>query len=253
MKRVDYDGPIHRDYHASRALGEGAGRAWLSLFAGALPARRPLSGLDLGSGTGRFSPLLADAFGPVTGVEPADAMRAVAARESAHPLVRYVAGSATAIPAADGEFDYGLLFLVWHHVADKDAAAREIARVLRPGGTLLLRAQFSDRMPDIWWLRHFPGGLELDARMYRSLAAETGTFEAAGFTASPAPRVLRDPATQTRAQRLERLRHRSMSVFQHMSEEQIAAGFASLQREVDADPDAAEPTAEATVLVLTRT
>jgi ubiquinone/menaquinone biosynthesis C-methylase UbiE len=252
MKRVDYDGPIHRDYHASRALGESTSRAWLSLFGTVLPSRRPLSGLDLGSGTGRFTPLLADAFGPVTGVEPAEAMRAVAARESSHPLVRYVAGSATAIPAADGAFDYGLLFMVWHHVADKPAAAREIARVLRPGGTLVLRAQFSDRMPDIWWLRHFPGGMELDTRMYRPLAAEIETFEAAGFTAAPELQVVHDPSTQTKAQRLDRLRHRSMSVFQHMSEDQIAAGFASLQHEVDADPGAAEPTAEATVLVLTR-
>jgi ubiquinone/menaquinone biosynthesis C-methylase UbiE len=253
MKRVDYDGPIHRDYHTSRALGAAANRAWRAEFAAVLPARRPLTGLDLGSGTGRFTPLLADEFGPVTGVEPAAAMRAVAERESAHPLVEYRPGSATAIPAGDGEYDFALLFLVWHHVADKDVAAREIARVLRPGGTLLLRAQFSDRMPDIWWLRHFPGGLELDATLYRPLADEIATFEAAGFTATPGLRAVRDPSTQTRAQRLARLRHRSMSVFQHMSEEQIAAGFASLQREVDADPGAAEPTAEATVLVLTRT
>ncbi|BCJ34487.1 hypothetical protein Athai_19900 [Actinocatenispora thailandica] len=253
MKRVDYDGPIHRHYHASRALGPAASDTWLSRFAAALPARRPLSGLDLGSGTGRFAPLLADAFGPVTGVEPAAAMRSVAERESAHPRVRYLAGSATAIPAADREFDFGLLFLVWHHVADPPAAARELARVLRPGGTLLLRAQFSDRMPDIWWLRHFPGGPELDATMYRPLADEIATFEAAGFAASPGLQVVAEPSTTTRAQRLAQLRQRSQSVFELMSADQLAAGFAALERAVAADPDGAVPDTEATLLVLTRT
>jgi len=43
---------------------------------------------------------------------------------------------------------------------DKSRAAREIARVTRPGGTLLLRAQLSDQMPQLWWLEHFPRGQE---------------------------------------------------------------------------------------------
>ncbi|HVX44539.1 MAG TPA: class I SAM-dependent methyltransferase [Mycobacteriales bacterium] len=251
MKQVDYDGAIHRNYHAGRALNAENARAWLAAFAGALPLDRPLNGLDLGSGTGRFTPLLAAEFGPVLGVEPAAGMRAVAVRESAHPQARYVAGSATAIPAAGAAFDYGLLFLVWHHVADKASAAAEIARVIRPGGTLLLRAQFSDHMPRLWWLRHFPGGPELDASLYRPLATEIETFAAAGFTA-PDLRQVYEPARTTRAERLERLRHRSLSIFEHMSEEQLDTGFASLTREVAADPDAVVPEIAGSLLVLTR-
>src|SRR5205814_3657512 len=40
---------------------------------------------------------------------------------------------------------------------DKPQAARELARVLRPAGRLLLRSNFSDHIPPSgWWLEHFP-------------------------------------------------------------------------------------------------
>jgi hypothetical protein len=112
-------------------------------------------------------------------------MREVAERESSHDQVRYLPGSAENIPAADQSVDYCLLHLVWHHVRDRAGAAKEIARVLRPGAPLLCRSQFSDHMFDLWWLRHFPSGPEADAAMYRSLAEEVAVFGAAGLTPSP--------------------------------------------------------------------
>jgi ubiquinone/menaquinone biosynthesis C-methylase UbiE len=64
-------------------------QAWISAYAALLPERRPLAGLDVGSGTGRFTPALARAFGPVTGVEPSVRMREMAQAQSRHPAVRY--------------------------------------------------------------------------------------------------------------------------------------------------------------------
>ncbi|OPG08042.1 hypothetical protein B1L11_28940 [Microbispora sp. GKU 823] len=49
-----------------------------------------MAGLDVGSGTGRFTPALARAFGPVTGVEPSVRMRETAQAQSRHPGVRYL-------------------------------------------------------------------------------------------------------------------------------------------------------------------
>ena len=61
------------------------------------PSRRSLAVLDLGSGTGRFTPALAEAFGgPVYGVEPLHKMRAVAERHK----MRAVAESSTYISTA---------------------------------------------------------------------------------------------------------------------------------------------------------
>ncbi|MHC0429943.1 class I SAM-dependent methyltransferase [Streptomyces sp. O3] len=139
MRTVDYNTQQHQDYARGRALTERQLQAWISAFAAALPERRPLAGLDVGSGTGRFAPALAETFGPVVGVEPADRMREVAQAQSRHPDVRYIAGAAEEIPVPSESADYALLAWSWHHVQDQPRAARELARVLRPGGRLRLR------------------------------------------------------------------------------------------------------------------
>jgi len=83
-----------RAYARGRALSREQLDVWIRAFEAVLPGRRPLAGLDVGSGTGRFTPALAEAFGPVTGVEQAVRMRETAQARSARPGVRYLAGSA---------------------------------------------------------------------------------------------------------------------------------------------------------------
>lgn len=166
MRSIDYDTEQYRDYARGRALTRQQLRVWISAFETVLPERRPLVGLDVGSGTGRFTPALAEAFGPVIGVEPSVRMREIAQTQSQHPDVRYLAGGAEDMPVPSASADYALMFLSWHHVKDKPRAARELARVLRPGGRLLLRANFSDHHPRPWWLEHFPRGYEADAALF---------------------------------------------------------------------------------------
>ena len=100
MRRIDYDTEQYQDYARGRALTEQQLQAWISAFGAVLPERRPLAGLDVGSGTGRFTPALAQAFGPVTGVEPSVRMREIAQAQSQYPGVRYLAarrGHASAV------------------------------------------------------------------------------------------------------------------------------------------------------------
>jgi ubiquinone/menaquinone biosynthesis C-methylase UbiE len=225
--------------------------AWQAAFAARLPARRPLEGLDVGSGTGRFTPLLADQFGPVTGVEPADRMREIAISESAHPNVRYLVGSAEDIPLPDCSVDYTLIFCVWHHVRDKPGAAREIARVTRPGGTMLLRAQFSDHMPRLWWLEHFPRGEEAHPAPFQPLADVRGVFEAAGWRVTDFA-AIEEPSAGTQAAVLERLRLRTFSIFEQLTAAEVATGFERLEAAVAAHPGQPAPPEASTLLTLTK-
>ena len=54
MRRIDYDTEQYQDYASGRALTEQQLQAWISAFGAVLPERRPLAGLDVGSGTGRW-------------------------------------------------------------------------------------------------------------------------------------------------------------------------------------------------------
>jgi SAM-dependent methyltransferase len=90
--------------------------------------------LDVGCGTGRVSARAASLGALVSGVDVAPSM--VAAAAARVPDGSFVVGSAEALPFADGSFDAVVANFVLLHVGRQDAALREMARVLRPGGGL---------------------------------------------------------------------------------------------------------------------
>jgi SAM-dependent methyltransferase len=87
--------------------------------------------LDLAAGTGKLTRLLAPRFARVVAVEPDDAMRALI------PHAETLAGSAEEIPLADASVD-GVFCAEAFHWFDAPRAVAEIARVLRPGGSLVV-------------------------------------------------------------------------------------------------------------------
>ncbi|WP_433222603.1 class I SAM-dependent methyltransferase [Dactylosporangium sp. CS-047395] len=250
LQRVDYDGRQHTVYAAGRALSTETARLWADVFAKWGGAHRPLTALDLGSGTGRFTPILAETFGgPVYGVEPSERMRQQAEATAAHPDVTYLAGRAEAIPLPDRSCGLVLMFLSFHHVTDRPAAVAEIVRVLAPGGRLLIRSAFSDRMPDLLWHRYFPRARTLEQQIFPAVADVTGPFEAAGLTVLGLDRVTETPAPDLAAY-AERLRLRAISTFEHLTDEELERGFAALDEAVAAGEIAGPITMDSDVLVL---
>lgn len=137
----DPDRPIHDaaqrgytsasdNYQRGRPEYPEALAAWLS---GPLGVSAGTRVVDLGAGTGKFTKLLARTGASLTAIEPVDAMRARLAESL--PGVRALAGTAAAMPIADGEADVVVCAQAFHWFANRDAL-REIHRVLRPGGRL---------------------------------------------------------------------------------------------------------------------
>jgi ubiquinone/menaquinone biosynthesis C-methylase UbiE len=252
MKRTDYDDRQHTVYAKGRALGPGAMARWMAAFEAEAPRRRPLAVLDLGSGTGRFSPALAESFGgPVFGVEPSGKMRSIAETEAAHPRVRYLAGEASHIPLPDASVDVVLMFLSFHHVPDRAGAAHEIARVLKPDGCILVRSTFAGRIHDLWWRRFFPRTWEIEERMFPSVPETEALFAAAGLRSSHLVQVAH-PFEGDMATDVERMRLRPISTFDHMDEAELAQGFARMDDALARDDIPIPPPALLDLLVLRR-
>ena len=95
--------------------------------------------LDLAAGTGKLTALLAERYPEVVAVEPVAAMRALLERSV--PGVRALDGTAEAIPVADESVDAVFVAEAFHWF-DSAAAGRELARVLRPGGWLVVCFNF---------------------------------------------------------------------------------------------------------------
>jgi SAM-dependent methyltransferase len=97
--------------------------------------------LDAGTAAGNTAAALAPLVAEVVGLDLTPAMAPVfAANTAGAGRVRFEVGDVEALPFPDGSFDLAVTRRAFHHVPDPARAAREMARVLRPGG----RAGFVD-------------------------------------------------------------------------------------------------------------
>ncbi len=248
---VDYNGRLSSVYAAGRGMTVDEVQRWTAALQAYLPEERPLAILDLGSGTGRLTPGLAEEFGgPLYGVEPSDRMREIAESTAAHPKVTYMPGRAEEIPLPAASVDGVLMFLSFHHFRDQLKALQEVNRVLKPGGVAFLRSQFADLMPDLFWYDYFPSAREVDAGMYRTLDESKELADAAGLRAGEAPVWVSTEPRRTLRESYERLKTRALSTFEHLPEVEIEHGFARMAADAEREPDKVMPVHPGAILVL---
>ncbi len=138
--------------------------------------------LDVGAGTGRLLELLAPRVERGLGVDASRAMLALARSRLAKPELAHCAvrqADMYRLPLADASFDTIILQMVLHYAEDPAAAMAEAARVLRPGGLLLVvdllhhgRTELLHRLAHRW-----PGFDDV---------AVAALFTSAGLTPGPA-------------------------------------------------------------------
>jgi len=87
-------------------------------------------GIEIGAGSGRFSQPL----GLSLAVEPSAAMGDLAIKRG----VNIIAGSAESLPVEKNVFDFALLVTVDCFLDDPEQAYREVYRILKPGGFILI-------------------------------------------------------------------------------------------------------------------
>jgi len=94
---------------------------------------------DLGCGTGQIAELLAPFVAEVIAVDESSAMLGAARKRlQQYSNVSVRSGDLAALPIEDQSLDAALLFLVLHYTADPEHVIREITRVLKPDGRLLI-------------------------------------------------------------------------------------------------------------------
>ncbi len=94
--------------------------------------------LDVASGEGYGTALLAQVAASATGVEIVHEVVAHAALNYQAENLSYLQGAATALPMPDASIDAVVSFETLEHFADHDGFFAEVRRVLRPGGFLLI-------------------------------------------------------------------------------------------------------------------
>jgi len=94
--------------------------------------------IDIGCGTGAFTELLVERCAPaeVQGIDPSEAQLSFARARPVGRIAKFDRGDALALPFDDDHFDAAVMALVIFFVSDPAKGVAEMARVVRPGGTV---------------------------------------------------------------------------------------------------------------------
>jgi ubiquinone/menaquinone biosynthesis C-methylase UbiE len=226
---IAYHGSMAANYEEGRALSHQSSQAWREVVEAFIPRTPPPTILDLGAGTGRFVRVLA-AVSPalVIAIEPSFSMLTAAVRQGTVATVAYVAGTGEGIPLRDGSCDAAWLSHVFHHVRDRSGCAEELARVVRPGGRVLVRGTFSDRLDGFPTLFQFFPGARRICEDLPTTAQTRAAFENSEF-ALEAHRAVQQLTCGSLREFAARTSRRADTSLTLLSDDEFEAGLMALR------------------------
>src|SRR5262245_22047670 len=185
--------------------------------------------LDLGCGTGGFTLGLQALTGArVVGVDVAFHRVKYAAQKPAGHALCWIHGDAEALPFAQASFARVLLSLVLHQVSHRAEVLKEVARVLQPGGLVIIRTITPEatqrRIP---W-RFFPTVAEKEATQMPTITDLNAWLRDAGFAVVQTEVVERQKVLDFQAVLQEFQERPSVRA---LTAEEFTSGLAAMQEE----------------------
>ena len=238
---MDYDKTeMPANYDAGRSYSADVLDRWLGLLSRHVAKETVSEILDLGCGTGRFSEALSAHFdAEVIGVDPSFKMLEKARLKSGSRRISYRQGEGEALPLEDSSVDMVFLSMVYHHLGDPAAVARECRRVLRPGGHVCLRNGTADQIEAYPYIDFFPGIRSIITGKLASSAAIQETFVKAGFE-STAHHVVDHHMSDNWLDYAEKQALRADSFLTALPDPAFESGLAALRRHA-AQADQSQP------------
>jgi len=135
--------------------------------------------LDIGCGTGNYTIALAASGLNLTGVDPSGEMLNEARKRD--QSITWLKGAAEEIPAKEVAFDGVIAVLTIHHWTDLVKSMKEIYRVTRPGGRIVLFTATPQQMKGYWLNHYFPAMMRASADQMPGFYAVATALANAGF------------------------------------------------------------------------
>ena len=184
--------------------------------------------LDLGCGTGIYTlGIGAETGATMCGLDPVPGMLAQA-KVKAKELILFNAIGEW-LPLRPEVFDCIFSSQVWHHIEDKQGTADECARVLRPGGSIVVRTISHEQLREKVVFKFFPEIMANQLKVYPSNEDFTRYFTNAGFS-STKHHAYSMERYQTVAEFIETAEKKLWSMFRPITQEGLEKGVADLRR-----------------------
>ena len=197
---------------------------------GRLLPGRPVTGLDIGCGTGRYTRLLRGLLPDGSLLAAADLSPAMLAQLRAasrgHALgVVPLLAAAEQLPLRTASLDLVTAFNCVHHF-DLARFLAAVARVLAPGGQLFIYTRTPQQNARTIWGRYFPGFTEHEQRLHSQAALRDAVRRTDGLTMA-ATQTFQHPRTSTAGRLGAQARARHYSTFSFYTPQELRAAIAT--------------------------
>ena len=189
---------------------------------------RPVTGLDIGCGTGRYSRLLRALLPDGSRLAASDVSAAMLAqlkagnRGHAHGVVPLLA-AAEQLPLRDASLDLVTAFNCVHHF-DLGRFLAAAARVLAPGGQLFIYTRTPQQNARTIWGRYFPGFTEHEQRLHSEAAIRDAVRRTGGLQVA-ATQTFQHPRSSTAGRLQAQAEGRHYSTFSLYTPEELRASI----------------------------
>jgi len=227
VTRTDYNAPgFARRFVRSRRFDEPARRIWVRVLREATDGATFAAVLDLGAGSGRFWPILREAWLPsrIIAVDRSSEMLVAAAPDAD---VEVVLGDIDDLPGTLPLVDACLCSMVLHHSTDPSAVCIRLFGLLRAGGVICVRTGTQETIGTYFFARSFPTALAAERAAMPWLADVVRWLAAAGFTEVRHVEVPVTPASSYRSY-LRKVITRGYPSLQLVPRTEFSVGFVRL-------------------------
>jgi SAM-dependent methyltransferase len=190
---------------------------------------RPLTGLDVGCGTGRYSRLLRGLLPAGSLLVASDVSAAMLAQLKAHngdhAQVVPILSTAEEPSVRTGSLDLVTAFNCVHHF-DLGRFLAGAARVLRPDGQLFIYTRTPEQNARMIWARYFPGFAEHEQRLHSEATFRDAMERTEGLKLVDLY-SFRHPRSSTRERLIAQVEGRHYSTFSLYAPEELRAATAT--------------------------
>jgi SAM-dependent methyltransferase len=191
---------------------------------------RPVTGLDVGCGTGRYTRLLARLLPEGSLLVASDVSAAMLAQLTAGqhgqaPGAAPLRAAAEQLPLRAASLDLVTAFNCVHHV-DLARFLAAVARVLKPGGQLFIYTRTPQQNARTIWGRYFPGFTEHEQRLHSEAALRDAVRRAGGLSVV-ATQAFRHRRSSTAGRLRAQAEGRHYSTFSLYTPEEFRASIAT--------------------------
>lgn len=244
MKEFNYDkSQIPSRYDHARKLPTETIELWLTTISLCINVAKINKIVDLGCGTGRFVSGLKKYFGgEVVGIDPSAEMLQIAKQKYSRQKIKFVKGVAEKIPLSNSSADLVFLSMTWHHIFDKVEAIKEIHRVLRVGGHIVVRNATKENILEHELFQFFPTAKAMESKRMPSRKEIENTFKAHGFNIV-ALKTLKQKFAESYEKYFQKIKLRAVSSLAMISDDEFDEGLKKLDVYCKSK-DSAEPVCE---------